>query len=202
MLTLVVMAILACMACIGAGSASATKFCKNNASTLTCSEPYASETQVHSILTGTTSFENTEGSVLARCTVSTFQLRVENAGGSEATVSGPISSLTWGISGEGCEQVTETIRSGRLEFHQIANTDNATVTAINTEVTFRWAGVSCIYGVGTGLDVGVLTGGNPATLDVNALLTRTGGSFLCPNDAIWKASYEVTSPKPLYVTVG
>lgn len=201
-LALAVMAVLACMAFIGAGSASATRFCKNNASTLTCSEPYAAETQVHSILTGTTSFEATEGSVLARCTVSTFQLRVENAGGSESTVSGPISSLTWGISGEGCEQVTETIRSGRLEFHQIVNTDNATVTATNTEVTFKFAGVSCVYGAGTGLDVGVLTGGNPATLDVNAVLAKTGGSFVCPSDVRWTASYEVTSPTPLYVTAG
>jgi hypothetical protein len=160
-LVLAVMGALVCIACIGAGSASATKFCKNNASTLTCSEPYASETQVHSILTGSAAFEETSGTIDASCTVSTLQLRVESEGGAEATVSGPISSLTWGNNGEGCEQVTETVRSGRLEFHQIVNTDNATVTGTNTEVTFRAFGVSCIYGAGTGLDVGVLTGGQP-----------------------------------------
>lgn len=201
-LTLAVMAVLACMACVGAGSASATKFCKNNASTLTCSEPYAAETQVHAIVTGTTSFETTAGETTAKCTVSTFQMRVEKAGSSSETVAGPISSLTWGINGEGCEQVTETVRSGRLEFHQITNTDNATVTGSKTQITIHMFGVSCIYEAGTGLDVGVLTGGNPATLDVNAVLTKTESSFLCPEDMRWTASYEVTSPTPLYVTAG
>lgn len=202
MLALAVTAVLACMACIGAGSASATKFCKNNANTTTCSEPYAGETQVHSVLTGTTSIETTEGVALASCTFSTIQSRVENAGGAEATVSGPISSLAWGLPGEGCDKVVETLRPGRLEFHYIASTDNATVTAKNTEVTFKIEGISCTYGAGEGVDLGTLTGGNPATLDVNALLTKTAGSFLCANDMRWTATYEVTSPTPLYVTAG
>jgi hypothetical protein len=201
-LGLAVMAVLACMAFVGASSASATKFCKNNTSTVTCSEPYASETQVHSVLTGTASFEMTTGEVLASCTASTLQLRVENAGGAEATVSGPISSLTWGFTGEGCGQVTETLRPGRLEFHQIANTNNATATASKTQITSHMLGVSCIYEAGTALDIGVLTGGNPAILDVNAVLTKTESGFLCPEDMRWTASYEVTSPTPLYVTAG
>jgi hypothetical protein len=197
------LATVALLATIGAGTASATKLCKNIASTLTCSEPYPAETQIHAVLKGPAVLEDTLGNQLDKCTVSTFQYRVENAGGAQATVAGPISSLTWGSKGEGCEWVTETVRSGRLEVHQIVNTDNGKVTSSNLEVTdfVSFLG-DCIYGTGSGIEFGTLTGGSPATLDVNAVLTRVGGSAFCPSTAHFTATFEVTSPTPLYVTAG
>jgi hypothetical protein len=200
MLGLLAVAAAALMALIGASTASATVLCKNNLKTSSCSEPYAAETFLHGVLEGTTTFEMTNAEVLGTCTQSTFQMRVENAGGAETPVSGPIPSFTWGIKGEGCNQITETLRNGRLEITHISNTDDGTVKGINTEVTLAIFGTDCIYGMGTGTDIGTLTGGSPATLDVNAVLNEQEPKrFLCPDDIRWTGSYEVTSPSPLYV---
>jgi hypothetical protein len=201
MLGLLAVAAAALMALLGASTASATVLCKNNLKTSSCSEPYAAETFLHGVLEKNAIFENAAGETLGSCTQSTFQMRVETAGGSGATVSGPIPSFTWGIKGEGCNQTTETLRSGRLEIHHINNTDDGTVTAFNTEVTLLvFGGVDCIYGAGAGIHFGTLTGGAPATLDVNAVLNeQEPKKFLCPDDIRLTGGYEITSPTPLYV---
>jgi hypothetical protein len=59
--------------------------------------------------------------------------------------------------------------------------------------------VSCTYGTGTARDLGTLTGGNPATIDVNTVLIKQAGGFLCPPEAEWTASYTVPVPRPLYI---
>jgi len=104
-------------------------------------------------------------------------------------------ALTWG----GCNQVTKTLEGGELEVHQIAGTHNGTVTAKGFKVTVVVAGVSCVFGAGTGVDLGTLTGGAPAKLDASAVVNKVEGGFLCPADSNWTAEYTVTNHTAAYV---
>ncbi|HEV2858726.1 MAG TPA: hypothetical protein VGW80_10025 [Solirubrobacterales bacterium] len=182
-----------------AGSASATVLCNNNTSTTACTSKVTAGTAIKSELNGgSATLETTGGTVLVTCTGSTVAGTVENAGGSAATVGGKITALTW----SGCSKEVKTLVNGELEIHHIAGTDNGTLTAKNTQVTVNglFENESCIYGAGTGTDLGTLVGGAPATLSISALVKRqTGSGALCPAETRWTASYKVTAPNPLYV---
>lgn len=197
MLGLAVMAAMALMAFIGAGTASATVLCKT--ATNPCTEKYG-DVEMHAVLEGTATLETTAGTALATCTVGTMSGTVAKTGSSTETVSGPMGALTWGPKGEGCNQVVSTLKTGSLEVHYTSG-NNGSVTASATEVTVEISGVSCRYESGAGLNLGTLTGGKPATLTVNTVVNEVSpGQFLCPDDARWTAAYEVTSPNPLYVS--
>jgi hypothetical protein len=100
----------------------------------------------------------------------------------------------------GCTKHTTTVKTGSLEIHHIAGTDDGTVTGLLAEVTINGIfGVSCTYGAGTSTDVGVLTGGASPTLKVNAIIKKTAGGFICPAETRWTGEYKVTEPTPLYV---
>ncbi|HEV2858759.1 MAG TPA: hypothetical protein VGW80_10190 [Solirubrobacterales bacterium] len=201
MLGLAVMAAMALMAFAGVGTASATKLCQNNANTTTCSAPYASGTVIHANLTGKATLETSGGTVLDVCGISTVEGKTSNVGSSTETVKGAITALTW----EECTKETKTITPGELEIHSISGTDNGTLTAKNTQVTINglFENESCIYGAGTGTDLGTVVGGAPATLSISTLVKKqTGSGALCPFEARWTASYAVDKPNPLYVSVG
>ncbi|HEV2858724.1 MAG TPA: hypothetical protein VGW80_10015 [Solirubrobacterales bacterium] len=203
MLGLALVAAAALMAFVGAGTASATKLCKNNLNTTTCSESYGTGTVIDATLAGekpSAILETTGGTVLDTCTSSTVKGKTATAGSSTETVKGPIEELTWG----GCTKETKTLTTGELEIHHIAGTDNGTLTAKDTQVTVNglFENESCVYGAGTGTDLGVVTGGATATITINALVKRVTGGFSCPAETRWTASYTVTAPKPLYVSVG
>jgi len=36
-------------------------------------------------------------------------------------------------------------------------------------------------------------------MDINTVVGKEGGGFLCPASAVWEAKYTVTEPEPLYV---
>jgi hypothetical protein len=99
----------------------------------------------------------------------------------------------------------KTIKGGTLEVHWIEKdaeghpTHNGTVTSKEAEVTVNIGGISCTYGSQTGTDIGTLTGGSPAKIDINAVVNKVAGGFACPSTAIWEANYTVTEPKSLYV---
>jgi hypothetical protein len=144
--------------------------------------------------------ETTAGEPLATCTISGVEGEITEAGGASATTKGKITSLTWGKSGEGCTTTVHTLKTSTLEVHHITGTNNGTVTAnAGTSVTLNLFGVSCVYGSTTGITLGTLTGGNPAVLDINALVGKEEGGFLCPSSARWTGSYTVSSPNPLLV---
>jgi hypothetical protein len=199
MLGLALVASAALMAFGGAGTASATKLCKNSTNTTTCSEPYAASTVIDATLSGSAILETSGGTVLETCTGSTLKGKTANAGGSTETLKEPIESLTW----SGCTKEKRTLTLGELEFHWIAGTDSATLTARNTQWTVGglFENESCLYGFGTGTDLGTVVGGTNATLSISALVPRqTGSGFLCPAETRWTASYKFTEPSPLYVT--
>lgn len=179
-------------AILGAGSASATVLCNESATKCTS---YGKGAIVDSSLKETSTFSSTGGTVLDTCTFGLVEGKTSNAGGSSETVSETIEGLTWGS----CSNTTDTTSKGELEIHWISGTGNGTVTGKSISVTLNTSFGSCTYGTGTALDLGTLTGGNPATIDINTILAKQAGGFLCPAEAKWAASYSVTSPQPLYI---
>jgi hypothetical protein len=203
-LGLAAVAAMALMAFLGASSASATVLCTTPNETEGCTMPYPAGTEIHASLKAGTSAEltDTSGEILEdTCTASTVKGTTGNGGSSSTTVSGTTSVLTFGVAGTTpCKNTTTVLNGvGNLEIHWISGTDNGTLTASGFEVTVN-AGISCIYGASTGIDLGKVTGGAPATMDVEAVVKKVGGSFLCPSDALWNATYVVTSPHALYVS--
>lgn len=186
-------AAMALTAFIGAGSASATVLCSESATTECAS--FEKGSIVAASLTGSTTLSTTGGTVLDTCTSGMIEATTKNNGGSSETVSASIDELAW----ESCTQTTDTISKGELEIHHISGSDNGTVTGKSISFTVNSALGTCTYGTGEALDLGTLKGGNPATLEINAVLVKTAGGFACPADAKWVASYSVTFPELLYV---
>ena len=198
MLSLAAIAAGALMAFANAGTASATEL-DCSASTM-CSAP----TTIHAV-----SEENIalHAAIDITCEESTFHATV-STGSSSETVSGPIEA--WTLSR--CGGWTVTAIPGHLGFIEIhtrtANhDDNGTLTLIETEITVEGFGLHCIYGAGTGHDIGTLTGssntGSTATIDTEAELTRVGGrsgAFCGGTTAKLTGRDKITTPMFLDVT--
>lgn len=137
--------------------------------------------------------KNTGGSIEATCSGGTINGLI----GAEAAnvVSIETSEWTW----SNCSHTADTIAVGSLEIERIAETYNGTVKGKGAEWKFTIAGVECTYGLGTGIDLGTLTGGTEPRLQVNSVINKTAGGFLCPTTTVLEAEYEVTSPHALYV---
>lgn len=194
-------AVMATMAMAGISTASATVLCKNNLNTTTCSEKYPANTEIKgALVAGTKSDLETEYATV-QCEEVTVHGKTENEGSSTSTVKGPIQTLTF----QKCNCTVTTLKLGTLEVHHISGTDNGTLTANGQEITLVcstiFGAVHCIY-VGKNTDLGTVTGGNPAVAHINATIPRLPTSPLCEGKALWTATIEVTSPKPLYFAAG
>jgi hypothetical protein len=202
MLGLAAVAAAALMAFIGASSASATALCKTNNTPCPVEWHYSIGTEIHASLDPETTaiLKTTGGAIENTCNTSTVKGTTSTTGGSSETVKGSVAvaGLTFG----GCTNTTDVLEGGELEIHHIAGTMNGTLTAKGFKVTLVLAGVSCVYTAGAATDLGTVTGGTMATMDVNAGVSKAEGSFLCPSTATWEAKYTVTSPEPLYVSEG
>jgi hypothetical protein len=194
MLGLAAVAAMALTAFLGASSASATVLCTTT--TTPCTTGWHIDKIVASA-TGSTSLHSTGGALEATCTGSSSTAEKKSTGSSTTTPVGTVATaaLTW----SGCNQTTETLEGGELEIHQIAGTHNGTVTAKGFKVTVVIAGVTCTFGAGNGIHLGVLTGGSPAILHANAVVPKVAGSFLCPADSVWEATYQITNHTAAYV---
>jgi hypothetical protein len=194
-LGLTAVAAMALTAFFGAGSASATVLCTTTSTP--CGSSWHVDTIEASLKSGTTtSLHSTGGSLEATCTGSTLKATKESTGGATTTpvVSVTAANLTW----SGCAQKTETVEGGGLEIHSISGSENGTVTASRFHITFVIAGLNCTFNFGS-TDAGVLTGGSSATFEINGLLSKVGGSFLCPQDSVWTAEYQITNHTSAYV---
>ena len=197
---LVVVATGALMALAGAATASATVLCSTTADPCQAGQKWPAKTILDFSLTSGTSLEMKEtgepegsGEVLKTCKSSRFKSEISSSGSSTATVTGPVTELTWGA----CTFPTSTVLKGKLELHKIAGTSNGTVTADGetrwTTNTFFFG--SCIYTVASEKSMGDLTEGNPALFHINTVAQKTTGSeFTCPATAVWTATYTLTSP--------
>lgn len=196
-LGLLAIAVAALTAFAATGTASATVLCGNNSGTTKCTEAYAEGTEIQAVNEGTTtlttSFTNIE------CSESTVGGKVTNPGGKSTAVSGNVETLTFSK----CNCEVNVIKNGTLSITQIAGTDNGTLSSSGAEVTAScstiFGTVHCIYSTNA-TDLGTLTGGNPAKMDISsANIPRLTTSGLCAEKANWDATYKVTRPTPLYV---
>lgn len=198
-LTIVVAAAL--MAFLEANAASATTLC--TATETSCAPARKITTTQDSVikasLSGSAVIEETNGTELVTCTVGAMEAAISNEGSSTATVSGPITSLTWGKVNEGCNHTVDTLTTGSFEIHHLGGTDNGTVTFKNTSITINIFGVSCVYTAGSGTDLGTLVGGASPTFTFKVSDKKESGGFLCPEDVLWTATYSISQPNPLYV---
>jgi hypothetical protein len=203
-LGLAVVAAAALMAIAGAGTASATVFCSTT--TTPCSSKWPAGTELRFTVTSGTSglWKSTAGETIANCPEGEIKGKMSNTGGATETVKETVaaSGLTWPGVG-GCLR-TITTEGGTLEFHAIAGTDNATITVTGIKITLEVEafGVSCIYGFGTGENLGTLTGNGSgkAVMDINTSFLKKEGSFLCPESLKWTESFTQVAPSTgLYV---
>jgi hypothetical protein len=186
---------------VGAATSSATVFCKNNASTTTCSEPYKIGTVGVASNEGSLVLESTSGTVWDTCTSVKVEKEQTEETGATTTVVGTVAASDIKLSG--CTTTTTVLEGGKGEVHWISGTDNGTGTATGGAVTTLVTGVSCTYGLGSEMkDWGVLTGGKPATMSVNNIAVKVAGGFLCPTEARATGKLVLTSPEAGYVTSG
>jgi len=77
---------------------------------------------------------------------------------------------------------------------------NGTVASTGLTISATRLGVTCNY-VSNGTPIGTVTGGSPATIDLQAALPlHTGSSGLCgTGTAKWEGSYKLSSPESLFV---
>lgn len=137
--------------------------------------------------------KNTSSSLEATCTGGT----INGQTGANTGSSVPVELSEWSWSS--CSKTTSALAVGSLEIKHIEGTHNGTVTGKGTEWKFNLSGVECVFGTGSGTDLGVLTAGGEPVLDVNAVINKISGSFLCPSTVILEAKFVVTEPHALYV---
>jgi len=96
--------------------------------------------------------------------------------GSGITAGGSVKTLNFTECTNGWH--VTTITGGSLEAHYIGEY-NATVTSTGATITSTRAGVTCTYATNN-THFGTATGGNPATLDIQASIPlHSGSSALC-----------------------
>lgn len=131
---------------------------------------------------------------------STIEAEIETHG-SSVTAEGEIDHFTFTGCGVGTH--VHVKKPGKLIAHAIAGGAQLTLSGAEFEVTNTSFGITCIYTTGTGLSFGTLTGssttGGKATVDMNLVATRTGGSAICGATATWTGSYTVNTPANLNI---
>jgi len=192
-----------------ASSASATVLCKVNTETEMCSEAneYGSNQEIHAVLTAGKVVKLATAFKTLECKKSTIKGKIAEGwtGSTTQTVTGPVEVLTLGECN--CEFIV--LKTGTFEIHADpvngVDTDNGVLTSSGTEITEScstiFGKVHCIL-VTEATTLGTLTGGNPAEIDANANMPRKPTDELCAGEAKLTAEYEITTPKPLYVSTG
>jgi len=203
MLSLAAVAAMALTAFLGANSASAATFCKtqpNPANECPAGWHFPIGTTIHITLKpGTsTNLENTAGETIVTCTESTIKAHTTTTGGLNQPIKSAITALIEGSPTTPCTTTTDTTVLGELEVEATSG-GNGTISGKGTKVTMNIFGVSCVYGTGAGTVLGTVTGGEPATVDVNAVVNKQEGGFLCPSTTRWTATYVITEPQPLWI---
>jgi hypothetical protein len=118
------------------------------------------------------------------------------AHGAGVTASGPISALSF----TGCTNSwhVTVVSAGSLEIHSIGSGDG-TLTSSGATVESTRFGITCRYATSS-TDIGTVTDGTNATLDISAAIPFHGGSGLCGGGATtWTGSYKVNSPTNLVI---
>lgn len=120
------------------------------------------------------------------CTESTIAANIIT--NEEGIAGGPITTRTFGE----CNATTDVLANGALEVRS-----GGSVYLKEDLVTWEKFGISCIYGGGTGTQIGTLEG---SALSIEAAMPKQSGSaFLCASTAEMTGEYAVTAPEELEV---
>ena len=200
MLGLAAMAAMALMAFVAAGTASATVLCSTNTSPCPAGQKWPLGTQIEFTVTSGTSAQwlETENELLETCTGGKIKGEITNAGSSTESVKIKATEVSW----TGCTVPTTTNGLGTLEIQYESGSNGLVKMGSGfkfTQNTIFFG--SCVYGSGTGINLGTLTGGasGAAGIDVTAVLG--GGEGICCPSAKWSEHFTLTSPSgtALYV---
>jgi hypothetical protein len=191
---------LAAMALVGTGTASATKLCSVNTSPCPAGNTYGKGTSIKAQLPAGTNSVMSSGFVTITCSSSTMSGKTTSEGGAGA-VTGEISSVTWKNCTSGLGSCTASALNTPWKVEVSGSGGSGTMTVNKPGGKFTCGGVTCEYEASKA-SVSA-TGGNPATIKASGVsFSKIGGSFLCSSSASWTSTYEVTSPKPLFIVSG
>jgi len=191
---------LAAMAIMGAGTASATKLCSVNTSPCPAGNTYGKGTSIKAQLPAGGTSVMSSGFTTVTCTSSTMSGKTTSEGGAGA-VTGEISSVTWKNCTSSLGSCTASALNTPWKVEVSGSGGSGTMSVNNPGGKFTCGGVTCEYAASKA-SVSA-NGGNPATIKASGVsFSKIGGGFLCSSSASWTATYEVTSPKPLFVVSG
>lgn len=194
------LAAMAAMAFMGAGTASATKLCSVNTSPCPAGNTYGKGTAIKAQLVAGASSTMTSGFVNISCSESTISGKTTSEGGAGA-VTGTISSVTWKGCTSGLGACTASALNTPWSAEVTGSGGNGTMSISGAGGKFTCGGVTCEYAASKA-SVSV-SGGNPATIKAsNISFSKIGGGFLCSSTASWSGTYEATAPKPLFIVSG
>ena len=132
--------------------------------------------------------------VTVKCNKSSVTGSKVESHGAGVTAKGPISSLTFSE----CNFPVSVKKAGTLEVHATSG-GNGTLTSSGAEITIETSIANCIFTT-SNTDVGTVTGGTTAVLDINsAAIPRTGHSVFCGSSGTWTGSYTVNTPDTLLI---
>lgn len=176
---------------LGASSASATVLCETATSPCT-GGTYGKGTAIEATLKSSSLYPL--GTL--NCSEGSMKGEVTNPGGEATNVAGTFSSVSF----SGCgENTVSVLKPGTFKVKSPSG-GNGTLVWEGFEITAKTPFAHCIYSGFLETTTLSLKGGETASLVAsNAVLPRTGGSFLCGSRGEWTAEYTVTAPKPLYV---
>jgi hypothetical protein len=185
--SLSVAATVALVAFAGVGTASADELCTEPANAMNMCPAGKLITEVHGTLVGSARWAATDNSPINTCTTGTMKDNSISQGTGIRPVNGsPV--YTWGS----CNFPTKTVANGTLDA-SAASGGGTTVTATETQVTFNTVLFgSCVYGAGTGTDLGSIANGGK-TLAVNVATSKISGGGACPAWVLFTATIEVTN---------
>ncbi len=196
---LCLLGVVAAMAVMGVGTASATKLCSENKTPCPAGSTVKTGSAIKAQLVAGTKSVFTTSLLVVECSESTIEGKTTNEGGSGAAVpvKGEITSVVWKSCKAGGGSCTAAALGLPWTSEVTGSEGNGTMTVLKSGGKFTCT-VTCEYEAAS-LATSA-TGGNPAVIKANkASLKKKGGSFLCPSTATWTSEYEVTTPKPLFV---
>jgi hypothetical protein len=213
MLGLSLVAALAAMAVIGAGSASATALCKVTSEPCGAGNTYPAGTQVNAntLATGTTALISWNSPSLHRieCGEGKWQFT------SNAVQGFPLTGQTlWSFqacsykttfSSSSCLLSTTAIAPAPASLNNITGTRNGKGTVSGEPFKLKWScstpiAQQCQYSAAVGSPLFELVGGNPATVKAAVHMKGEPTGYSCPAEIDLSATFTVTTPNPIYVS--
>lgn len=201
MFGLVALAAVALMAFVGATSASATVLCKTalKENCAAAKWDYNLGTMIKANVEAETevTFKELGGAVFNSCTAAEYEPETANTGGEGLTITGAVANWTFPT----CNLTTKVPEHGKFDVVWQSGTFNGTLTGKEYRITMVFAGNTCGYIRAGTENLGTLTGGMMATIDVHTKMERKEGpAIFCPKELVMDGAYTVTAPEPLYVS--